>query len=292
VRPVFVGDVQGCADELQELLDRGDRSFGREWEPWLVGDLLNRGPANLRVLTAVRERVDAGRARVVLGNHDLAFVRTLHGLRAPSPHDTLGELLEHPDANDWAEWLRRLPVAETGTLGGAPFAMVHAAVHPEWDLSELVRSARAVEAELGHADRDRALALLGATGAPQDLADVLGRLTRCRSVGPGDGWSSLLPEENPGGVPLHGPWLARGHDYGVVYGHWALQGLHVAPGLRGLDTGCVHHGRDHVGFLTAWLPDPDDSAAFAIPDRRFWQVRARRRYYPGTEADRDPGPSG
>ncbi|HEX5635437.1 MAG TPA: hypothetical protein VFX50_19475, partial [Gemmatimonadales bacterium] len=74
-------------------------------------------------------------------------------------------------------------------------------------------------------------------------------------------------------------WARAGHDYGVVYGHWALQGLHVAPRLRGLDTGCVHHGRDRDGFLTAWLPDPRARDPFEVPDERFWHVRAHRPYY-------------
>ena len=80
-------------------------------------------------------------------------------------------------------------------------------------------------------------------------------------------------------VAWHALWSERAHGYGVVYGHWALQGLHVAPWLRGLDTGCVHHGRDHVGLLTAWLPDPRAQAPFAVPDAHFLQVRAHRRYY-------------
>ena len=51
------------------------------------------------------------------------------------------------------------------------------------------------------------------------------------------------------------------------------------PGLRGLDTGCVHHGRDHDGLLTGWLPDEERVDPFGIPDEGFWQVRARARYY-------------
>jgi hypothetical protein len=58
----------------------------------------------------------------------------------------------------------------------------------------------------------------------------------------------------------------------------------VAPGLRGLDTGCVHHGRDHEGFLTAWIPTLGREDPFALPDREFWHVAARQRYY------REPSP--
>jgi diadenosine tetraphosphatase ApaH/serine/threonine PP2A family protein phosphatase len=79
-------------------------------------------------------------------------------------------------------------------------------------------------------------------------------------------------------------WSARSHGYGIVYGHWALQGLHVAPGLRGLDTGCVHHGRGRDGVLTAWLPDPSAQTPFDVPDDRFWQEAARRAYYAHRDA--------
>ena len=107
--------------------------------------------------------------------------------------------------------------------------------------------------------------------------DTLGRLTRCRSVDSGLAWSSQVPGE--GSLPWHVEWSSRGYDYGVIYGHWAIQGLHVARGLRGLDTGCVHHGRGREGFLTAWLPEPSAETNFELPDNRFWQVPARRKYY-------------
>jgi hypothetical protein len=111
--------------------------------------------------------------------------------------------------------------------------------------------------------------------------DGFGRLITARSALPNDGWSPEPPEKVPGAEPWHAAWARAGHEYGVVYGHWAMQGLHVAPRLRGLDTGCVHHGRDHDGFLTAWLPDPRAHDAFAVPDARFWQERAHRRYHQG-----------
>ena len=96
----------------------------------------------------------------------------------------------------------------------------------------------------------------------------------------GGAWSPEPPELAPPGYRAwHEVWRERAHPYGVVYGHWALQGLHVAPGLRGLDTGCVHHGRGRDGFLTAWLPDPNAAQPFDVPDERIWQVPARRPYY-------------
>lgn len=272
MRPVFVGDVQGCGDELDELLARARRAFGRDFAVWSVGDLINRGPDNLRVLRRVRRLVDAGRGQLVLGNHELALLRTALGLRNASPRDSFADLLEAPDLVDWIRWLSERPLVVTGRLGETRFAMVHAAAHPAWDLETLEARAARAGARLA---QDPA-GFLAARGDP-DL-DVLERLTTCRSVAPDDDayWSPLPPVGDT--IPWHEAWSARGHRYGVVYGHWSLQGLHVAPGLRGLDTGCVHHGRGRDGLLTAWVPEPRGQP-FAAPDDRFWQVRAHRVYY-------------
>lgn len=286
---VFVGDVQGCSDELDELLARVCAAFGDDgFVLHSVGDLVNRGPGTLRVLTRMRALEEAGRAVSVLGNHELHLIMVALELRELGERDTFGDVLESAERDDWLAWLRTRPVAVTGTLGPAslasPFAMVHASVHPEWDLEQLAREAARVERELGAADIEVTRRLLGrdvGDAEPGSPRDVLGRLVSCRSVKRG-GWSSGVP--NGEGVPWHEAWAKHEHDYGVVYGHWALQGLHVAPGLRGLDTGCVHHGRGRDGFLTAWLPNARSQAApgrdvFDAPDERFWQIPARSRYY-------------
>jgi hypothetical protein len=82
MRTIVVGDVHGCADELEDLLERvafasGDRLV-------FVGDLVARGPASLRVLDIVR----ATGAMVVRGNHEQ-------------------KLLDYDDAR--ARWIRGTP---------------------------------------------------------------------------------------------------------------------------------------------------------------------------------------
>jgi bis(5'-nucleosyl)-tetraphosphatase (symmetrical) len=277
VQPVFIGDVQGCAEELAELLERIRALHGEEFELWLVGDLINRGPASLQVLRAVRPLVERGRARYVLGNHEIWLLESFFGQRSPHHSDSMADLLAHPDVDDWVEWIRRRPLVETGELAGRPFVMVHAAAHPDWNLDTLVRRAREAETRLGDPDRSVAERFLAGDRERDAVLDALRLMTSCRSVGPDGRWSSGEPV--PPSVPWHVAWSRRAHSYGVVYGHWALQGLHVAPGLRGLDTGCVHHGRERDGFLTAWLPKLTREDVFALPDREFLQVRAHRKYY-------------
>lgn len=281
MQKIFIGDVQGCAAELEILLERVRVTVGEEVETYFVGDLVNRGPENLRVLRIVRDLVEAGRGGVVLGNHDVALLHVAYGLRSLGPRDTFGDVLEAADAGDWIDWLRRLPVCITGEVERCSFALVHAALAAEWTLADVERRA----AEIGERMADVAGArdfLALPADSDHSLRDDFDRMLRCRSVGPG-GWSDAQPEERSDRAePWYAAWSRRGHDYGVVYGHWSLAGLHVAPGLRGLDTGCVHHGRDSDGFLTAWVPGLHEGGrrgnVFAVPDEDFLRVRGLRRY--------------
>lgn len=279
MQPAFVGDVQGCADELDELLARLRGRFGSRFEVWLVGDLVNRGPENLRVLETVHDLVEQGRARLVLGNHDLGLLLAATGRRRLRPSDTIQDVLDSPEAGRWVEWLRHQPLAQTGALGDTPFVMVHAAVHPAWGIEEVAARAAEVERRLGHRDFEAFTELLDARPERDPVRDDLERLLRCRTARSDGSWSRDEPPSPE--LAWHRQWAKRGHAYGVVYGHWSLQGLQVAPGLRGLDTGCVHHGRGRDGYLSAWLPDPRSPRPFEVPDQRFERVRARRRYAAG-----------
>jgi bis(5'-nucleosyl)-tetraphosphatase (symmetrical) len=275
VQQIFVGDVQGCGDELEALLDRVRADFGSEFELWLVGDLVNRGPRSLDVLRIVRELWEAGQARVVLGNHEVGLLQTALGIREPAPNDTTGDVLAAPDLPDWIDWLSGLPVTITDRIGSHPFAMVHACVPAGWSLAKLEQHSRAIEDRLlrGGVERTRFLAR---ALAPKTF-EVFDRLLTCRSVGPNGDWSARPPESDR--EPWHAAWRNAAPEFGVVYGHWSLQGLHLAPGLRGLDTGCVHNGRGRDTCLTAWIPDAESADPFGIPDTGFVQIPARRVYY-------------
>ena len=101
MQPVFVGDVQGCATELDDLLTQAWDRFGAGFEPWIVGDVINRGPGNRQALEQVRDLVEAGRARLVLGNHEIGFLAAHLGLRELRSSDTFGDLLGAADAREW-----------------------------------------------------------------------------------------------------------------------------------------------------------------------------------------------
>src|SRR4051794_2684582 len=98
-----IGDIQGCYDEFRELLDAIEFDAAVD-TAWLVGDLVNRGPASLAVLRYVRSMGSA--ARVVLGNHDLHLLTVAAGYRRPHPGDTIGDVLAAPDRDEILAWLR------------------------------------------------------------------------------------------------------------------------------------------------------------------------------------------
>ena len=63
-----VGDIQGCFEPFQCLLERVKFNPDKD-RLWSVGDLVNRGPQNLETLRwfyAHRDNIT-----MVLGNHDL-----------------------------------------------------------------------------------------------------------------------------------------------------------------------------------------------------------------------------
>ena len=67
MRRIFVGDIQGCSDELRRLLDAVNFDAASD-ELHPVGDFVNRGPDSLGVLRLCKE-LDAGGVAVVALAH-------------------------------------------------------------------------------------------------------------------------------------------------------------------------------------------------------------------------------
>jgi bis(5'-nucleosyl)-tetraphosphatase (symmetrical) len=99
----LVGDVQGCALELEDLLRATRFDPGRD-ELWCVGDLVNRGPDSLATLRLWQSVGGRG----VIGNHEVYALCARSG-RWPRKHDTLQALYDAPDADALLGALRALP---------------------------------------------------------------------------------------------------------------------------------------------------------------------------------------
>ncbi|MEN8214043.1 MAG: symmetrical bis(5'-nucleosyl)-tetraphosphatase, partial [Pseudomonadota bacterium] len=143
-----IGDIQGCYDDLQRLLER------IQFDPtadhlWFVGDLVNRGPKSTQVLRFVKGLGE--RATTVLGNHDLHLLAVAIAGRRPKAGSSLAGVLNAPDREELLEWLRLRPLMHFDPALG--FSMIHAGVAPQWSHSEALGYAAEVESML----RDDAL---------------------------------------------------------------------------------------------------------------------------------------
>ena len=120
-----VGDLQGCLDPLKCLLEQVAFDPARD-QLWLVGDLVNRGPASLETLRAIIAMGD--RVRTVLGNHDIHLLAVAAGVRKSGKADTLDDILRAPDCGELITWLRHQPLA----IREDNYLIVHAGVLPQW----------------------------------------------------------------------------------------------------------------------------------------------------------------
>ena len=245
----LVGDLQGCCDPLERLLQTLDFSPSRD-HLYLLGDLVNRGPDSLGVLR--RLRALEGSVTCLLGNHDLHLLAVAHGVRKPHRSDTLDAILQAPDREDWLTWLRqqRLAVHAHGWL------MVHAGVLPQWDAAQTVALAGEVESMLRSPSLGEFLTQMygneparwdeGLTGVARWRC-VVNSLTRLRFCS-ADGTMEFATKEGVGGAPDgFMPWFEvpgrRTAGTPVAFGHWSTLGLINRDDLLSLDTGCIWGGQ-------------------------------------------------
>jgi bis(5'-nucleosyl)-tetraphosphatase (symmetrical) len=136
-----IGDIQGCHSSLLQLIDclHATSSNSRFI---FVGDLINRGPQSLQTIREIKAL--GGKAKVILGNHDLHLMAVAYGIRQSHRSDTIQEILTAPDLTDLLDWLRHQPLSlfDTGHL------LVHAGVVPQWTLQQTLSLAGEVEAVL------------------------------------------------------------------------------------------------------------------------------------------------
>lgn len=263
-----IGDIQGCYEPLQRLLDllNFDPAADRLW---LVGDLVNRGPQSVEVLRLVYGLGE--QAITVLGNHDLTLLAVAAGQVKPKRKDTFHSILDAPDCRELLDWLRQRPLLHHDQALG--FTMVHAGLPPQWDLPLAQRSAAELESVLrGPRYRDFLERMFGSEPSRwrdklsgyDRLRFIVNALTRIRFCA-ADGTLSFAEKGPPDSQDLRWlPWFAvpgrRSADLKLVFGHWAALGYYRAPGVYALDSGCVWGNR-----LTAIRLDAPEVPAFSVP---------------------------
>lgn len=245
-----VGDIQGCYDELQLLLET--IHFDPKLDTmWFVGDLVNRGPKSLKTLRLIKGLGDA--AVCVLGNHDLHLLALALTGDAPVSSGNLDKVLQGKDSDELIEWLRHRPLAHYDT--DLDTLMVHAGVIPRWSVKKVLARAKEVEEVLrGNKPKKFLSEMYGKlpnswsrelTGNDR-LRFITNSLTRIRfltSDGKLDLSEKLGPKDARKGLV---PWFEAPKretaNTRIVFGHWSTLGLMDKPGLLALDTGCVWGG--------------------------------------------------
>ncbi|MDP4027145.1 polynucleotide kinase-phosphatase [Methylobacterium sp. NEAU 140] len=249
----IVGDVHGCGDELEALLDKlgyAVERTEREGEPRyrvtppagrkavFVGDLVDRGPRVADALRLVMDMVEDGRALCVMGNHEAKAekwlagrdVKAVHGLQATI--DDLGA--QSPAFRERAKRFIGGLVSHY-LLDDGRLAVAHAGIRAEM----LGRASGAI----------RGFCLFGeTTGESDDL-----------------------------GLPVRLDWAAEYRGAAkIVYGHTPVAEAAWLNGTLCIDTGCVFGGA-----LTA----------LRYPEMETVSVAAARTYVEPVRPLRPAGPA-
>ncbi len=246
-----IGDVQGCLDCLDRLLEKIRFDSTRD-VLWFVGDLVNRGPDSAGVLRRVIGLQD--RAIAILGNHDLHLLAIAAGLQPDPPDYRLGELLRADDRDALIDSVRQRPLIhhdpELNTV------MVHAGLFPGWSLSQACALALEVQNVL---NSNRWMSFVQNMYGDEPcrwneslkdwerlrfITNAFTRMRFCRSDGSLD-FSQKGPIVNS---PSHlHPWFEvpaiTDAPYRIVFGHWSDLGVHRHHNVICIDSGCVWGGQ-------------------------------------------------
>ena len=241
----IIGDVHGCGDELETLLQTlgyqatpaQDASFwaaptythpeGRK--ALFLGDLVDRGPRILDTVKLVRTMVASDSALCILGNHENKLLRHLAGKRVKINHG-----LEHT-------------LAEI------------AGIAPEQQPGAIAELQAFLQSLISHYVLDQGRLVVAHAGLREDLQGRGSARVRDFAL-----YGETTGEIDEFGLPVRYNWAAeyRGQAM-VVYGHTPVPEAEWLNRTIDIDTGCVFGGR-----LTA----------LRYPEKELVSVPAQRIY--------------
>ncbi len=265
-----IGDIQGCFDELQALLEVINFNPKKD-TLWLAGDLVNRGPKSLETLRFIKSLGDS--AITVLGNHDLHLAACHHGIKKAK--GSIKDVLEAPDREELINWICQQPLIHHCPI--LNYTMVHAGIPPIWSLKSALKYSKQVEDLIQSPDRQHFFDhMYGDTPNvwSSDLEGVerlrvitnyLTRMRFCDAQGKLEFSTKETVSNWPDGFQ---PWFsfkqAKMKDNRIVFGHWAaLQGNTESNTVFGLDTGCVWGGS-----LTAMRLEDQEMFSLGCPSHK------------------------
>ena len=212
----IIGDIHGCADELEALLAKLGYRVAQNGAGYRVaspdgrtavflGDLVDRGPRIPDVLRLVRSMVEAGVGLCVCGNHENKLIRLLKGRNVKLTYG-LADTVEQFDAEGEDFGAEMLPFLDSlishYVLDGGKLVVAHAGLIEGYQN----RSSGKV----------RSFALYGETTGETDEF----------------------------GLPVRHNWAAEyAGSARVVYGHTPVPEAEWVNGTICIDTGCVFGGK-------------------------------------------------
>ena len=247
-----VGDVQGCYSPLLRLLDKINFNPANDCL-WFCGDLVNRGPQSLQTLRFIKSLGD--RAITVLGNHDLHLLALYSRRQVLDKTDKLWQVLTSPDCDELMHWLQSRPIAHYDAA--LNFMLVHAGVHPRWDLKQALALAAELQLVLQSADSNLFLQQMYGD-CPDSWSDNLTGIERWRCITNIFTRMRFLKHDyrldfDAKGAPAQHsqsdltPWFdlpgRLQPTTRVVFGHWATLAVGAYGRYYAIDSGCGWGGR-------------------------------------------------
>lgn len=241
----IIGDVHGCLDTLRQLIYEIDFDLEKDYA-WFTGDLVNRGPHSIEAIRFIK--AFGKHAICVLGNHDISLLRKYYcNIKNPLSE----KLFRAKDHKALTDWLSSLPLFYYDEK--LKLAMVHAGIHPDWNLDKLLQLNKEVETELQKEDKKYFFEnIFGNTPDTWDesltgidrLRYIVNCFTRVRFIEP-NGQLKLetrLKDNSTTPIWFNNP-LSIPKDITLFFGHFAaLNGKCDVPGIEAMDTGCVWGG--------------------------------------------------
>ena len=263
----LVGDIQGCYDSLQRLLQKINFDPSSD-KLWPCGDLVNRGGQSLQVLLLLKSIEHS--VSTVLGNHDLHLLAS-HDLYPDgnSGNAEFDAIFAAPECESLIDWLSAQPLSRWSEEFN--MLLVHAGVIPQWTWQTAISAGNEVSAALRSDQRSEFLRHMygnrprrwreGRNGWKRLrlITNILTRLRFCDAEGRG----IYSVSGRPGCQPhSYKPWFKHKHrltrDVTIAFGHWAALGLRKKKRYIAMDSGCVWGGK---------------LSALRLEDRKVYQVR-------------------
>lgn len=239
-----IGDVHGCFEEFQDLVELIRYRFGRRIPIVSLGDLLDKGPKGPECVAFAREQGIA----VIKANHEEWGLRWLAHEKRKESDPSYVNPMKTKLVKDLEE-LKRLKPEDVSFLKNLPlyyrfgdYVLVHGGLQPSIPLDK------------------------------QDPKKVI----RLRWVDQTGDHVAVDYEKDHGEPPKEGAkyWMQMWDgDFHVVYGHEAhsYTEVRIDTNSRGFDCIGIDTAAVHGGFLTAMVVDGNNN-------RTFLQVRAREVY--------------